>query len=260
MIRLDGISSGYGKKEVISALSADIVRGRLTVIIGPNGCGKSTLLKSMAGIIPIMSGEIRIDGKCMSSMKRGDIAKRIAYLPQGRDMPDMTVSQIVLHGRFPHLSYPRRYRASDIETARRSMERMGILHLSCEPLKQLSGGVRQSAYIAMALAQETDCILFDEPSTYLDISHSLSLMKQMKELASEGRAIVAVMHDMTMALEFADEVILMNEGRIVMQGSPQSVAESGLIGEIFGVDLEDAGRGYVYKYDSDTRLVGSGLR
>lgn len=237
MIKLKSVSSGYGKKEVVSSVTASFERGRLTAVIGPNGCGKSTLLKTISGIIPLMSGNITVDGGDISKMKRGEIAKKITYLSQGRDVPDMTVSQLVLHGRFPHLSYPRRYGERDREIARLAMERMGIYHLSDERVRELSGGVRQSAYIAMALTQETDCILFDEPSTYLDISHSLSLMRQMRELAVGGRAIVTVMHDIPMALDFADDVIVMQSGRIVMQGSPCDIVESDVIRDIFGVEV-----------------------
>ena len=145
MIKLKSVSSGYGKKEVVSSVTASFERGRRTAVIGPNGCGKSTLLKTISGIIPLMSGNITADGGDISKMKRGEIAKKITYLSQGRDVPDMTVSQLVLHGRFPHLSYPRRYGERDREIARLAMERMGIYNLSDERVRDLSGGVRQSA-------------------------------------------------------------------------------------------------------------------
>lgn len=251
MIKLKSVSSGYGKKEVVSSVTASFERGRLTAVIGPNGCGKSTLLKTISGIIPLMSGNITADGGDISKMKRGEIAKKITYLSQGRDVPDMTVSQLVLHGRFPHLSYPRRYGERDREIARLAMERMGIYNLSDERVRDLSGGVRQSAYIAMALAQETDCILFDEPSTYLDISHSLSLMRQMRELAEGGRAIVTVMHDIPMALDFADDVIVMQSGRIVMQGSPCDIVESDVIRDIFGVGVNQRSAGGQTRFEYD---------
>ncbi len=248
MIQIKNITCGYGKKAVISNFSASFERGRLYAIIGPNGCGKSTLLKSLIGIIPLMSGEIAAGGRLLSSMKQVEIAKKTAYLAQGNSVPDMTVGQLVLKGRFPHLAYPRRYGKDDRKIARAAMERMGIAELECESMRSLSGGMRQSAYIAMALCQGSEAILLDEPATYLDISHTLSLMHQLKELAREGHAVVAVMHDIAMALEFADEIIVMNNGRSEAQGSPEEICKSGAIERIFGVKVEKLSERYIYRY------------
>ncbi len=248
MIRLEDVSAGYGKKKVLSSVSADLRRGKLTVIIGPNGSGKSTLLKCISGIIPIMSGRVMIDGRELAELKRQDVAKMIAYLSQGRELPNMTVSQLVLHGRFPHLSFPRRYSDNDREKASQAIEAMGMKGLEDKAINGLSGGMRQSAYIAMALCQETDCILFDEPSTYLDISHTLSLMRRMKALAENGRAVVAVMHDITMALDFADEVIVMDKGNIIIQESSQNVVRMGIIQDVFGVGIKKNDSKYEYDY------------
>ncbi len=248
MIQIKDITCGYEKKAVISGLSARFERGRLHAIIGPNGCGKSTLLKSLIGIIPLMSGEIEVGGRLLSSMKQAEIAKKTAYLAQGNSVPDMTVGQLVLKGRFPHLTYPRSYGEADRKIARAAMERMGIAELECESMRSLSGGMRQSAYIAMAICQGSEAILLDEPATYLDISHTLSLMHQLKELAGEGYAVVAVMHDIAMALDFADEVIVMNEGRVAVQGSPEEICKSGIIESTFGVKVEKSGERYMYRY------------
>ena len=177
MIELNHISAGYGKQTVLKDVSAILEKGKLTSIIGVNGCGKSTLLKTILGIVPIRNGDVAIDGASLKGMDRNDISRRIAYLSQGKRTPDMTVEQLVLHGRFPHLNYPRRYTKHDYEIAIDAMKQMGIAQHADKSLHTLSGGMRQNTYIAMALAQGTDYVLLDEPTTYLDIAHQLELMK-----------------------------------------------------------------------------------
>ena len=187
MLDVCGLTAGYGKKEVLHHLSVSLEAGKLTAIIGPNGCGKSTLLKAVLGLIPRAEGEVVLDGVSFSTLRRQEIARRIAYLAQGASIPDMIVEELVLRGRFPYLSYPRGYTQKDRELARLAMERVGIAALAREPMSALSGGLRQTAYIAMALAQGTDSILLDEPTTYLDVAHQLALMKLLRQLSAEGR-------------------------------------------------------------------------
>ena len=237
MLDIRGLTAGYGKKEVLHHLSVSLEAGKLTAIIGPNGCGKSTLLKAVLGLIPRAEGEVVLDGVSFSTLRRQEIARRIAYLAQGASIPDMIVEELVLRGRFPYLSYPRGYTQKDRELARLAMERVGIAALAREPMSALSGGLRQTAYIAMALAQGTDSILLDEPTTYLDVAHQLALMKLLRQLSAEGRGITAVMHDLPLALNFADTVAVMAEGKIVMVGTPREIAASGVIGTVFGVEV-----------------------
>ena len=249
MIELCSVSVGYGQKTVLQEASASFDAGRLTSVIGVNGCGKSTLLKAMLGILPLTGGEIRLDGADIRTMQRNELAKRIAYLSQGKTIPDMTVGQMVLCGRFPYLSYPRRYRESDRAVAREAMERVGILHLADQPLYALSGGMRQIAYIAMALAQETDYILLDEPTTYLDIAHQLELMRLLKTLSESGKGIVAVMHDLPLAFDFSDEIAVLQNGRIAARNTPSMLCASPVIREIFGVGVEKTEEErYGYRY------------
>ena len=237
MLDVRGLTAGYGKKEVLHHLSVSLEAGKLTAIIGPNGCGKSTLLKAVLGLIPRAEGEVVLDGVSFSTLRRQEIARRIAYLAQGASIPDMIVEELVLRGRFPYLSYPRGYTQKDRDLARLAMERVGIAALAREPMSALSGGLRQTAYIAMALAQGTDSILLDEPTTYLDVAHQLALMKLLRQLSAEGRGITAVMHDLPLALNFADTVAVMAEGKIVMVGTPREIAASGVIGTVFGVEV-----------------------
>lgn len=247
MIELNALSAGYGKQTVLKNVSADIQKGTLTGIIGVNGCGKSTLLKAMLGLLP-SSGNISIDGRKLTAMNRKEIAQKIAYLSQGKTTPDMTVEQLVLHGRFPHLSYPRQYTKEDHEIAFSAMTQMGVADLALKPLGTLSGGMRQNAYIAMALAQGTDYILLDEPTTYLDIAHQLALMQTLRKLAHSGKGIVAVMHDLPMAFTYSDKILLLDEGQIICSGTPQEICQATCIQKIFGVSLKPSADGQHYHY------------
>lgn len=249
MIDVKNITVGYGKNIVLNDLSVSFAPGELTSVIGVNGSGKSTLLKAILGMIPLNCGEIMIDSASLRDMTRNQIARAAAYLAQGNNTPDMTVEQLVLHGRFPHLNYPRRYSKRDYEIAFAAMEQVGISESAQKPLHELSGGMRQNAYIAMALAQETDYILLDEPTTYLDISHQLALMKTLRALAEHGKGVICVMHDLPMALTFSDRVVVLNNGQVVGSGEPEQVAEQKIIDRVFGVSVDISARGmYSYKY------------
>lgn len=238
MIELKNIFVNYGKAKVLNELTLSIEKGKLISVIGINGSGKSTLLKAITGIVPLASGEITVDNLKTSEISRRELARKVAYLPQGKSVPDMTVGQMVLHGRFPHLSYPRRYSENDKRIAAEALEQAGISHLSDKPLSALSGGMRQNAYIAMALAQDADYILLDEPTSYLDIAHQLSLMKTLRSLADSGKGIITVMHDLPLAFGFSDEIAVVDKGKIAAFDSPENVCESGIIKKIFGVELK----------------------
>lgn len=250
MIELQQICAGYGKQEVLQDVSVRFETGKLTSIIGINGCGKSTLLKTSLGILPARSGSITIDGRNLAGMHKQEVARKIAYLSQGKSTPDMTVQQLVLHGRFPHLTYPRRYSAEDHEIAHAAMEQTGIAGYAHMPLYRLSGGMRQTAYIAMALAQNTDYVFLDEPMTYLDISHQLELMQILKTLAQNGKGIVAVMHDLPMAFTFSDRILLVHEGKILSSDNPEQLCRENTLKQVFGVSLAPAedNRSYCYRY------------
>lgn len=251
MLEICHLSAGYGKREVLRDLSVALEAGKLTAIMGPNGCGKSTLLKAALGLIHHTAGEIRLDGVSASTLKQKALARRIAYLPQGQAVPDMTVEELVLCGRYPYLDYPRGYSSQDRSIARTAMERVGMTSLSAAPLHTLSGGMRQTAYMAMAMAQETDYILLDEPTTYLDISHQLALMKLLRDLTLDGRGIVAVMHDLPLALTYAHRIAVMAEGRVIAEGTPGDVVQSGVIGEVFGVEVSERDGEYACRLRAD---------
>ena len=249
MLELKKISAGYEKKLVLEEVTAAFSKGKLTGIVGVNGSGKSTLLKVALGLLPPSSGSVLVDGQDLRGLRRNEIAKKITYLAQGKNTPAMTVEQLVLHGRFPYLSYPRHYTHRDKEAVWSVMESVGIAELAQMPLDTLSGGMRQNAYIAMALAQDTDYILLDEPTTYLDLSHQLELMKLLRKIADAGKGIVCVMHDLPLAFDFSDEILVLKEGQIAAQKRPSELCTGSVISELFRVQIKRIGNSGKYYYD-----------
>ncbi|MGM9600463.1 MAG: ABC transporter ATP-binding protein [Faecousia sp.] len=237
MLEIHQLCSGYGRKTVLQEVSLSAHAGEVTAILGPNGCGKSTLLKTLCAILPATSGQVTLDGQDLLTLPANRLAQKVAYLAQNRQVPDITVARLVLHGRFPYLSYPRRYRQEDYLAARKVMEQMRLSDLAEKPLSQLSGGQQQKAYIAMALAQDTGVILLDEPTTYLDVAYQLQTLRLAKELARSGKHVLMVIHDLSHALETADHVVLMASGRVIMEGTPEEVYGSGALGNAFGVGV-----------------------
>lgn len=237
MLEVRKLHSGYSGTEVLHGVSLVAQAGKITVVIGPNGCGKSTLLRAICGINPAKAGQVLLDGKDLLKLPRNLLAQKIAYLPQNRQIPDITVERLVLHGRFPYLNYPRRYRQTDYEAAARAMEQMNLTDLTQTPLNRLSGGQQQRAYIAMALAQDTPVILLDEPTAYLDISYQLQLMQQARNLARQGKTVLMVIHDLPRAMQTADALILMECGSIAFQGTPEELFRSGGVNRVFDIRL-----------------------
>jgi iron complex transport system ATP-binding protein len=249
MLEVKDLSLGYGEHRVLSGITFALRQGELVSVIGANGCGKSTLLKGMLGMLSPDAGESVLEGRPLSEIKRNEIAKSVAYLAQGKNTPDMTVERMVLHGRFPHLAYPRRYGKRDRIIAHAAMEKMGVSSFADTPLATLSGGMRQNAYIAMALAQDTPYILMDEPTTYLDASHALSVMKTLRSLAEEGKGILTVMHDLPLAFAFSDKIIVLKDGKVAAEGTPDEIAASHVVEDSFGVSLSRTETGtYYYNY------------
>ena len=250
MLEIKNLCAGYGKYNVLRDVNLKVPKGKLISVIGINGSGKSTLLKSVAGIITPFSGQVIVDSHNAKTLKQTELTQKLAYLPQGRDLPDMTVEQFVLHGRFPYLGYPRRYSSGDYTVAKNAMEKMGIFSFREKRLSSLSGGMRQKVYIAMALCQDTDYILLDEPTTYLDISHQIETMKILRSLADEGKGVVTVMHDLVLAFTFSDKIAILSEGRIIAFDSPENLCQTNVIKEIFGIEFKynKEDNSYSYKY------------
>lgn len=235
VIELDNVTAGYGGEPVLRSISLTLPDGGITAILGPNGCGKSTLLKTAAGLLRPHAGQVRIDGCSLDFFKPKQLAQRVAYLPQSRPVPDIDVRQLVLHGRFPYLSYPRRPGNADREIAQRAMCSVGVDALADRLLSTLSGGERQKAYIAMALAQDTPHVLLDEPTTYLDIDRQLEVMRLCTQMRDAGKAVVMVLHDLPLAFRCADRLVLMQDGAPAFTGTPSELAQSGALEAVFHV-------------------------
>lgn len=237
MLEINNVFAGYGRENVLNGVTLTADKGKFTVLIGKNGSGKSTLLKSIVGILDYC-GEIKVSGKNILNLSDIQRAREVSYLPQVKNAPDMSVKSLLLHGRFPHLSYPRRYGKKDMEIVDKVMGTLGISELSENLVSELSGGQQRKAYIAMALSQETPVILMDEPTTYLDAAEQFRLLETVKKLAAEGKTIVAVMHDIALALKYADNVAVMDGGKILYCGSCEELASSGIIEKVYGVKLK----------------------
>lgn len=238
MLKVQNVCSAYDGREILHKVNLSIEPGKVTVLAGPNGCGKSTLLKTMMGMIEKTDGKIWVEGNAIESYKPEDLAKKIAYLPQNRNVPDITVKRMVLHGRFPYLKYPRRYRPIDVEIAEKAIRQVGMETYMYKNMHQLSGGMQQKVYIAMALAQDTPVIMMDEPTSFLDIVYQMKLMEISRELASQGKAVILVLHDIAMAMRTADRIVVLKDGYIKGNGNPEEVFESGVLDEVFGLKLK----------------------
>lgn len=237
MIALKDLTVGYHGEALLSQVNLEFPQGQVTVLLGPNGCGKSTLLRTVLGLLPPLSGEIFYDGEPISSLSGGAVARKAAYMAQNHTVPSIVAQRMVLHGRFPYLSFPRKYRKEDHEAVRRALETAGGLDLSNRPMQELSGGQRQKVYLAMALAQETGTILMDEPTTWLDIRHQLEVMATARALAESGRAVGLVSHDLCLALRTADRVAVLAQGGLQLAAPPEEAFASGVLDLAFGVQV-----------------------
>lgn len=236
MIEIKNLGISYPNAEIIKNMTLSLPERKIISLIGPNGCGKSTLLHSLSRLISPSEGEIIIDGKNISDYKRKELARKIALLPQFREVPDVSVRHFVLSGRYPYLTFGGSYSDKDMLYATQAMEMTGISHLADRDLKSLSGGERQRVYIALCLAQGADILLLDEPTTYLDIKYQFDILELIKKL--RDKTVITVLHDITHALMFSDVVVLMDKGTIITCGTPKEVASSGLIDKVFGIRLD----------------------
>jgi iron complex transport system ATP-binding protein len=240
MVRLstDELSIGYGEALIVKNLSIEIPDKKITTIIGPNGCGKSTLLKAITRIISHQSGNILLDGNDISKVNTKLLAKQMAILPQTPESASgLTVGELVSYGRFPYQKGFGRLTKKDYEVIDWALEVTGTIDFKFRPVDALSGGQRQRVWIAMALAQETEIIFLDEPTTYLDMAHQLEVLELLQKLNYEQeRTIVMVLHDLNQAARFADHIIALKDGEIVKAGNCDEVISHKVLKKVFNID------------------------
>ena len=237
MLHVRDLTVSYGAAKIIDGLALDVPRGGVTTIVGPNGCGKSTLLRAVAGLIPRERGEVVLDGRNNAEMKRREIARTLAVLPQTPVAPDgLTVRDLVGRGRHPHQTWLRQTSGNDRAMVDEMMELTQVAEFAERPLERLSGGQRQRAWIAMVLAQDTPLVLLDEPTTYLDLSHSVELLALIRRLADDmARTVVMVLHDLNLAARFSDQLVVMKGGEVQAAGTPAEVVSEQLLADVFSL-------------------------
>ncbi|MFI0981137.1 ABC transporter ATP-binding protein [Streptomyces sp. NPDC021093] len=237
-LRAASLTLGYEDRTVVRELDLAVPDGRVTVIVGPNACGKSTTLRALGRLLKPQGGAVLLDGAELARIPTKKIAQSIGLLPQTPVAPEaITVADLVSRGRQPHQAWWKQWSGEDERAVTDAMERTDVAALADRSVDELSGGQRQRVWIAMALAQETDLLLLDEPTTYLDISHQVEVLDLVRQLNRErGRTVVVVLHDLNQAARYADHLVAMKAGEIVAEGAPADVVTEDLVREVFGLE------------------------
>ena len=240
-VRISGLAAGYRGRPVLSGVSLELSPGELVAVVGPNGAGKTTLLRAISGALPPSAGAVYLDGKALGRLSPREVARRLAVVEQRPQVGfDFTVRELVELGRLPHLKFPDRLTPRDAEAVEEALAAVGLSELSGRRFSTLSGGEKQRVFLAIALAQEPQVLLLDEPTAHLDVRHQLELMELVAERAQEGLAVLAAMHDLNLAAAFADRMILLVEGRVLAQGRPEEVLTRENLRTAFGVEARVA--------------------
>ena len=250
MMELRQLRAGYGEHMVLDGIDLALRPGEVLALLGPNGSGKSTLIRAALGLLPLAGGQVLIDGADAAALSPRQRAQKAAYLPQTRPVPNITALRMVLHGRFPHLTYPRRFRQEDYAAAMAALEQADVACLARRPMPELSGGQRQRVYLAMALAQDAPTLFLDEPTAFLDVSHQLEVGRLAGQLARQGKAVVLVLHDLPLALSTADRLAVLKGGRLLAVDGPEALCADGILNSVFGIELGRVmtDRGWRYYY------------
>lgn len=239
-IETQQLTLAYGDSLIIEELNLSIPKGEITVFIGANGCGKSTLLRSLARLLKPKKGTILLDGKEIAKVQTKEVAKKLAILPQSPQAPEgLTVLQLVKQGRYPYQNWFRQWSEEDEEKVNKALQATGMEKLKERPVDSLSGGQRQRAWIAMTLAQDTDILLLDEPTTYLDLTHQIEILDLLFELnEKEKRTIVMVLHDLNLACRYAHHIVAIKDRKVFAEGKPEEVINCHLVKEVFQMECQ----------------------
>ncbi len=230
------LTVGYGERVVLRDLHLEIPPGEVTVIVGANASGKSTLLHALARLRKLRGGKVLLDGSDIARMPTVEVAKLVALLPQSPTAPDgLTVHDLVSRGRYPRQGWIRRWSPADERAVERALELTATAELADRPVDQLSGGQRQRVWIALSLAQETDLLLLDEPTTFLDMAHQVDVLELLRDLNAGGVTIVMVLHELNQASRYADHLVAVRDGNVVTQGPPAEVMTRELVQDVFGM-------------------------
>ncbi|NEQ27148.1 MAG: ABC transporter ATP-binding protein [Microcoleus sp. SIO2G3] len=234
------LSLGYSQTAIIQNLSLAIPAGKITALVGPNGCGKSTLLRGLARLLKPKHGQVCLDGADIFKLSTRSVAKRLAMLPQNPIAPEgLTVRDLVAQGRYPYQTWWQQWSDLDEKRVAEAIAKTDLSAYADHPVDQLSGGQRQRAWIAMTLAQDTEILLLDEPTTFLDLAHQMEVLELLHDLnRQEGRTIVMVLHDLNQACRYADYVVAMRRGEIYAQGKPTEVITPQVVRDVFEVDSQ----------------------
>ncbi|MEV1289160.1 ABC transporter ATP-binding protein [Micromonospora sp. NPDC049679] len=229
---------GYEDRVVLDGLDLELPADAFTVVLGPNACGKSTLLRTMARLLNPRAGAVLLDGAAIRDLPTREVAQRLGVLPQSPLVPEgITVADLVARGRQPYQRWWRQWSARDATAVHEAMTLADVATLADRPVDTLSGGQRQRVWIAMTLAQETEALLLDEPTTFLDLAHQVEILDLLRRLRVErGRTVVAVLHDLNQAARYADHLIAMRDGAVVAAGAPGEILTADLVREVFGLD------------------------
>ncbi|HLS92748.1 MAG TPA: ABC transporter ATP-binding protein [Microbacterium sp.] len=234
------LRAGYGGTTIVDGVDLTLPAGRISVIVGANACGKSTLLKTLSRLIPATSGQVLLDGERIDRLPTKQLARTLGLLPQQPIAPEgIAVADLVGRGRHPHQKLFRSWTAEDDRAVADALETTGVSELADRAVDELSGGQRQRVWIAMALAQETDVLLLDEPTTFLDLAHQVEVLDLLTDLnRSRGTTIAMVLHDINLAARYADHLFAMRAGRLVATGAPRDVVTADLVREVFGLESD----------------------
>ena len=239
MISAENLTVSYGDKTIIKHLNLSFKTGEITALIGPNGCGKSTLLNALARINKASSGQVLLKNKALDSFADKQLAQQMSLLPQVLITPDgISVQRLVEYGRSPYLSHWGRLNIDDKKMVEAAMLETRVNEFAAQSVSSLSGGQRQRAWIAMILAQNTELVMLDEPTTYLDLSHQIELMKLMQAMKAKGKTVIVVLHDLNQACRYCDNLVVMQQGEVVAQGTPNKIFTEQLLRDVFSLEAK----------------------